>query len=259
MPMPGVRDLLTTPISTTTACLRAHDLGFNNRIAAQKPFLSDNHKAARLRFAEEHPHWDVNDWRKVLWTDESSFEIGKNSKQIHVWKKPQTKYKKQNLAPTFKSGRMSTMVWGSFFSNTKGPLKIFPPGQRKAADFIENIYKPSLIPFLNQVNPNQHLILMEDNAPVHTARISRKFLKSKGIKKISWPAQSPDLNPIENVWLILKRNIQDFYQPKNVPEMPQAIQQAWEDLPTSILDHLIESMPRRMQEVIKESGGSTHW
>jgi hypothetical protein len=76
-----------------------------------------------------------------------SFEIGKGSKQIGVWQKPQ---EKTNLVPTFKRGQTSTMAWGSFFSNTKGrPIAIVPPKQRKAINFINNIYKPTLIPFLN--------------------------------------------------------------------------------------------------------------
>jgi transposase len=149
------------------------------------------------------------------------------------------------------------MARGSFFSNTKGPIAIVPPGQRKAVDFIDNIYKPTLIPFLNQVDPSQHLLIMEDKAPVHTARASGNFLKSNNVNKINWPAQSPDLNPIKNVWLVLKRNIQDLYQPKSVPEMQQAIQQAWEDFPTLILDHLVDSMPNRMAAVIEAKGGST--
>ena len=136
---------------------------------------------------------------------------------------------------------------------------VFPLNQKKAANFVENIYKPTIILFINQVDPNQQLAIMEDNTPVHTARVSRDFLKKEGIKKIDWPAKSPDLNPIENVWLVLKRNIQDLYQPKNVPKMQEAIQQAWDDFPTSILDHLINSMPNRMQAVIEAKGGSTWW
>jgi hypothetical protein len=141
------------------------------------------------------------------------FEIGKSLKQVVVWRKRDSKYDPKNLVPTFKSGRKSTMVWGAFFSKTWVPLSIVPPGQQKSKDFIKNIYKGHLIWFLKDFDPNHYLSLMEDNAPVHTACSSHEFLDSYNFDKIEWLAQSLDLKPIENIWLVLERNIWDLYQP----------------------------------------------
>jgi transposase len=254
MKMAEVKDILTTPISTKTARRRAHEMGFNNRVAVRKPFLNETHRRCRLQFAKRHKDWTPDDWRMVLWTDESSFEIGKSSKQVVVWRKRGDKHDPKNLVPTFKSGRKSTMVWGAFFSKIKAP-----PGERKAESFVKNIYEKHLIPFLKDADPDQRISLMEDNAPVHTARVSREFLDSYNINKIDWPAQSPDLNPIENVWLVLKRNVQDLYHPRLVPEMHEALTQAWADFPSHILENLINSMPERMADVIKAEGGSVRW
>ena len=79
MKIAEVKDQIATSILTHTVHLWAHDLGFNNRVAVKKPFLSDSHQERRLRFAKEHESWTVDQWRSVLWTDESSFEIGKNT------------------------------------------------------------------------------------------------------------------------------------------------------------------------------------
>jgi transposase len=76
-------------------------LGFRNRIARQKPYLTKAHKAKRLAFAKEHRHWTENDWKDVIWTDESFFELGKMSRQIRVWRKPHEAYASQCLAPYF--------------------------------------------------------------------------------------------------------------------------------------------------------------
>ena len=94
-------------------------LGFRNRIARQKPYLTIAHKTKRLAFAKEHRHWTENDWKNVIWTDESSFELGKMSRQIRVWRKPHETYASQCLAPIFKSSRSSVMVWGVLLAFTK--------------------------------------------------------------------------------------------------------------------------------------------
>ena len=90
-------------------------------------------------------------------------------------------------------------------------LVLSSPGQQKAVNFIENIYKKHLIPLLTQVNPNHQLMLMEDNAPKHNTCASKAFLAKKWIQKIKGQAQLPNLNPIENIWFILKCNIQQLY------------------------------------------------
>ena len=91
------------------------------------------------------------------------------------------------------------MAWGAFFDVTKGPLVFLPPKKQTAQDFIENVYQPHLLPFLNHEDPDHRLLFMEDNAPIHNALASQTFRKSQSIKKIEdWLPQSPDLNPIEN-------------------------------------------------------------
>ena len=60
-------------------------LGFHNRVAAKKPCIILKHKADRLAFAKAHQNWTESDWR-IMWTNESSFEIGKYSRQVTVWR-----------------------------------------------------------------------------------------------------------------------------------------------------------------------------
>jgi transposase len=259
-PMREIVEQLATPISIQTARRRAHKLGYQNRRAVKKPFVNDKQAARRLAFATAHLNWTVDDWRSVLWTDESSFELGKNSKAISVWRQTDEKYRPECLEPTFRSGRSSTMIWGGFFDKTKAPVLFMPPGERNAASFIKNVYEKGLQPFMDGIDEAHRPTLMEDNAPVHTAILSRKYRANHGIKKIdNWPAQSPDLNPIENVWKDLKVAIQTLYNPRSIPELKEAISQAWDDYPTQTFDHLLESMPHRMKAVVDADGGPTRW
>jgi transposase len=154
------------------------------------------------------------------------------------------------------------MVWGAFFSTTKLPLVFLPPKEKKETDFIENVYKPMLIPFLKQDGPERkkNLVLMEDNAPIHTAKICSDFQNTEKINKITnWPPQSPDLNPIKNVWKVLKTNVQTLYNPKSVKEMQEVLKLAWDNFPQSTLRKIVNSMPEQMEEVIKKGGGPTRW
>ncbi|KAG1468005.1 hypothetical protein G6F56_004086 [Rhizopus delemar] len=159
----------------------------------------------RLKFAKEHAHWDVDMWKKVIWTDGISFEIGKQNGTIRVWRRVGEAYKKECLAGTHRSGRSSVMVWG-------------------AIRFGEKFW-----------NHNPNLILMEDGAPIHKRAEAKNWKREQAIESLEWSAQSPDLNPIEEL-----------------------IQEAWDSIETETWNVLVESMPRRMEEVIRNKGGSTH-
>ncbi|MBW0540797.1 hypothetical protein O181_080512 [Austropuccinia psidii MF-1] len=80
-----------------------------------------------------------------------------------------------------------------------------------------------------------------------------------GIQKMQWTAHSPDLNPIENVWKIMKSAIRNLYQPQTIAELQVAIQSAWDDVPHETLDNLLLSMQWQMEMVIAQRGGPTSY
>src|SRR5208337_4879709 len=108
--------------------------------------------------------------------------------------------------PTFKSGRTSVMIWGGFSSGQKMHLVFMPKNHQKATDFVEIVYDTELIQFLNKVL--DYSILMEDGAPVHRSNAPKLWQQEHNLNKLNWPANSPDLNPIENVWAVLKDAVQ---------------------------------------------------
>lgn len=75
----GIIEQMRIKVCKRTLSTYIKKLGFGNRVAARKPFLSRKHKADRLAFAKAHKRWTLSDWRNIMWTDESSFEIGKKS------------------------------------------------------------------------------------------------------------------------------------------------------------------------------------
>ena len=101
-------------------------------------------------------------------------------------------------------------------------------------------------------------IFQLDNAPVHTSRYTRLFFETQGIQLLDWPAQSPDLNPIENLWSWLKKRIAILQQRRGM-RLRAAIDEAKKQVPLSLIQTLINSMPRRLQSVIDAKGFPTKY
>lgn len=259
IPLISIIEKMTEKVCVRTLRKEMKRIGFRNRVAAKKPFLNDKHKADRLAFAKKYQTWKVIDWMNVIWTDESSFEVGKNYRQVKVWRRAYERYSWDCLAPIFKSGRTSVMIWGAFTGYEKCPIVIMPSDRRTSADFVDIVYEGRLSGFYFMHHNPQSLHLMEDGAPVHRSTLPKQWREAHKIKKITWPANSPDLNPIENVWMILKDFVQNETRPNNRDELVKSIERAWEAISMETLDILIASMPHRMKAVINAGGGSTKW
>ncbi|MBW0555191.1 hypothetical protein O181_094906 [Austropuccinia psidii MF-1] len=93
----------------------------------------------QLDFAPAHLHWTIADWSGVVWTDESSFELGEPVTQKRVWRMTTQKFDLESMAVNHQSGRQSMMVWGAICGPIQSELIIIPLGQQRAIDFIENV------------------------------------------------------------------------------------------------------------------------
>lgn len=258
-PIAAIQAQMTTKVCIRTLRRYIRALGFNNRVAVKKPFLSKAHKAQRLAFAQAHAHWSEEDWKNVIWTDESSFEVGKHSRLVRVWRQVYERYAWDCLCPSFKSGRVSIMIWGAFSGYHKSPIVIIPTGRRTAADFVNIVYEGALFSFYSLHDRSNDMSLMEDGAPVHRSSLSNRWREAQSMAKLNWPPNSPDLNPIENLWKIVKDQVQNKHRPRDRDQMASAVQREWNGVSRDVLDTLISTMPYRMKAVIDAQGGSSRW
>ncbi|GFT71394.1 hypothetical protein TNCV_3122071 [Trichonephila clavipes] len=97
---------------------------------------------------------------------------------------------------------------------------------------------------------------MDDNATCHRTLAVQDCLDSEGIQRLVWPARSPDLNPIENVWDALGRQVAGRnYPPTNKNTLIRALTEEWDKLPQQLLDNVVQSMVRRVECCITLHGG----
>ena len=163
-------------ISPQTVCKAIHnDLNMSNCHARLKPFLQDRHILNRKAWAEAFCNFTLTHWKKVIWTDEMSFEVGKNYRLALVWRPPGQQFNRKYLAPSFKSGRSSLMVWGAIAHGVPGPLIIIPKGQRSALDYIRIVMSGPLKQFFELIKAKERAaFVVEDGASVHTAKVTEK-------------------------------------------------------------------------------------
>ncbi len=115
-----------------------------------------------------------------------------------------------------------------------------------------------MLPSADKLYGDADFIFQQDLAPAHTAKCTKSWFNDHGVTVLDWPANSPDLYPIENLWGIVKRKMRDT-RPNNAYELNATFKETWASIPPQQCHKLITSMPRRIEAVIKANGAPTKY
>lgn len=232
--------------------------GYARRTALQKPALTEKHKKERLKWAEEHLNWSEEQWWSILWSDETWVTRGSHRRSLVTLKKGEELL--STCVDLKKQRKKGWMFWACFSGDNAGPHLYW---EKEWGTVTSERYCQQVIPLVHgwlQFFPE--LQFMHDNAPAHSAYLTADQLKERDIPVIFWPALSPDLNPIEHLWNILKDWLQQYYPDPNCTEkeLHSHVIEAWYTIATpEQLSRLVYSMKQRCVDVIAAQGGHTRW
>lgn len=241
-------------LPSISVCTARRYLRRNNlfgRIAVKKPLLNKKQIKNRLLWCKAYAALTPNDWKKCVFTDESRFEIH-STRRRYVRRQIGHRFKNAYICKTVKFGGYSVMVWGAVKGDGLRMLKLCPV--RLDSSSYQTILEDGLLPFLENDE-----IFIQDGAPCHRSKSTIDFLENNGVCYMAdWPAQSPDLNIIENLWSIVKKNVSK-HTPMSKFNLWEIVQSEWYKIENKIIIDLFDSIPRRIKAVLKNKGLNTKY
>lgn len=258
--------LINPQVSGSTARRVLADAGYHRRVAVHKPYLTKEHKILRQKWAKKYEHWRTNQWMHVIWSDECYVHMDDNGGPVYVTRRPDETLDDGCTIKSFKQSNIRVMVWGCIAYDKKGPLLLLDyPGGRgggmNSERYAEQVLCGSLLGFYNSMKKQRrYMSFQQDNAPIHVSKSTIRWLNRNNVRLFPHPASSPDLNPIENLWHLLKIRIRAReHHPTSTAELQQAVQEAWESLTVDDINVLVRSMPDRVHAVLQAKGGHTRF
>ncbi len=185
------------PLSVNTIRRAICRCQLNFYYAKRKPYLNMVQKRRSVLWAKAHLKWTVSKWKSVLWLDESKFDILVGYHGHRVLRAKEDGHLPACHQPSVQKPA-SLMVWGCIRACSMGRVHVLE-GTMHAESYIKVLEQHML--------PSRWPVFQQDNTKLHTAAITTNWIHSRRVWVLNWPAYSPDLSPIENIWHIIKRKM----------------------------------------------------
>ena len=265
-----LRDRYRTAVSTAATVVSRHHRRIHPRtvqrqlkecgIVCRRPckgqVLTRCHRQRRMDWANQKLNVQRQNWARVVFSDVSCFNLSFADGRIRCYRRRNERFADNCVLERNRFGGGSVMVWGAINARFRSNLIILD-GTLTARRYIDGILIPLLLPLLRRQRQNQNLIFQQDNARLHSARVTQDFLRQNGVNVMDWPA---DMNPIEHMWDELGRRVRERPNPpQNLQELGLTLQQEWQNIPRRTVRRLTRSMRQRLRAVIENNGGQTRY
>ncbi len=227
-------------VSRGTVQRQLHRLGYKNVLPRGTPMLTNEQKERRVEWAMAHKD---DDWSRTVFSDETSYQLFRNT--IRRW----SKYAQEEVKRIPKN-KQKIMVWGAF--SIKGQISCHSFRTIMDGPLYVKILQEYLLAGAKKQFGSRWRY-QQDNDPKHTSKIAKQFLEEEVPETIDWPSNSPDINPIENLWSILKRRVEKR-KPSNIDELDRFLHEEWKKVEKIIISNLIHSMKSRCLAIIDSRG-----
>ncbi|GFX95097.1 transposable element Tcb1 transposase [Trichonephila clavipes] len=185
-------------------------------LSARRPLLgvplTQNHRRLRHQWCDERRMWAV-ECNEIVFTDESRICLKHHDGRIRVWRHRGERILNSCVMHRHTGPAPDIKVWGGIGYHSRTPL-VRIAGTLNSQRYISEVLEPIVLPYLQGLAT---AIFQQDNARSHVAYIVHMFFVNHQIELLPWPARSPDLSPIENMWSMVAQRLTQISPPAATP------------------------------------------
>lgn len=215
--------------------------------------LANVHRQKRLLWALEHEDWTMEQWKGVAWSREARFIFHEVDGKVSVRRLPGEGGQPDGC----QTSGYTVTLWGMFCWETLGPV-VHVDDTLTQNSYI-NVLADHVHPFMNSVFPDGSGYFQQDSTTCCTSDSVQEWFEEHDdeFKELTWPPDSPDLNPMEQLWDVLDKQIRSMNASPltSLEELKNLLQASWSQIPQDTFRGLVESMPLRVKEVLQSRGG----
>jgi hypothetical protein len=221
-------------------------------------FIAKHHKAC-LDWALACQNWIIEDWKRVVWSDETKINCLGSDGRKWIWEKKGEGLSDKLVSGTLKFGEGSLMMWGCMFCEGCG-YACQIEGKMDADPYV-GILEENLEDSLEYYGKERgDFTFQQDNDSKHKSKKAQTWFQDNNIDLLPWLAQLSDLNPIEHLCNHLKTRLEEYEEsPREMGELWERVDKKWNEIEPEVCQNLIESIPRRVEAVIQAKGGYTKY